>query len=301
MKSYVFNLKAEKTKTIELPSHFSTPIRPDLIHKACLVIQANKAQPYGASPTAGQRYSSKLSRRRRNYKTSYGHGMSRVPRKVTWHRGRHFGFVGATAPGTVGGRRAHPPKAEKITNLLINIKERKKAICSAIAATINKEYLTQKGFSSFNNLPLIIEKDIENISKTKDLKLLLKSFKLDKELERTYNKTIRAGKGKTRGRKYKTKKGILFVVSSSCPLVNSIQNLPGFETCIVDNLNADILAPGALPGRLVVWSLPSIEKLEKEKLFLLDKPKSSQKKEKSKDIKKPEVKKKIIKKKVNKK
>ena len=47
-------------------------------------------------------------------------------------------WVGAFAPGTVGGRRAHPPKSEKIWSKKINKKENAKAIRSAISATLLK-------------------------------------------------------------------------------------------------------------------------------------------------------------------
>ena len=52
-----------------------------------------------------------------------------------WRRGTQFMWVGALAPGTVGGRKAHPPKASKIWNLKINKKERAKAIRSALGGS----------------------------------------------------------------------------------------------------------------------------------------------------------------------
>ena len=117
----VLDLNGKNLKQIDVPEQFEGEYNQDLIKRAVMAIQSNKRQPYGAKPRAGKRYSSKLSRRRRQYKGSYGHGMSRVPRKVMWRRGMQFGYVGAHAPGTVGGRRAHPPKAEKRWNKKINI------------------------------------------------------------------------------------------------------------------------------------------------------------------------------------
>jgi large subunit ribosomal protein L4e len=43
--------------------------------------------------------------------------------------------------------------------------------------------------------------------------------------------------------------------------------LAGFDISNVNSLNAELLAPGAVPGRLTVWSLDAIEKMKKEKLF----------------------------------
>ena len=98
--------------SIELPKQFNEEIRSDLIRRAYLTILSNSRQPYGAKEDAGMRASAKLSRRRRDYKGSYGFGISRVPRKVLSRRGTRFFWVGAVAPGMVSGRKAHPPKPE---------------------------------------------------------------------------------------------------------------------------------------------------------------------------------------------
>jgi len=91
---------------------------------------------------------------------------------------------------------------------------------------------------------------------------------LKEELERCEKKKIRAGKGKMRGRKYKKKKGPLIVVSKDCKLMKSACNIPGIDVCEVKNINAKILAPGAVPGRLTLWSNAAVKLLETEKLFV---------------------------------
>ena len=45
-------------------------------------------------------------------------------------------------------------------------------------------------------------------------------------------------------------------------------NIPGIDIVEVKNINAELLAPGAVPGRLTIWSEAAIEKLGKEKLFM---------------------------------
>ena len=75
MKSATFTKTGVKGKEISLPTHFSEEIRPDLIKRAVLVIQANKRQQYGADPRAGMEYSASLSKRRRAYRGSYGRGI----------------------------------------------------------------------------------------------------------------------------------------------------------------------------------------------------------------------------------
>ncbi|MAE42860.1 50S ribosomal protein L4 [Candidatus Woesearchaeota archaeon] len=268
MKLSIFETSKSKTGEISLPRQFNEEVRPDLIKRAVLALQSNRKQPYGASPQAGKRSSAMLSKRRRAYRGCYGFGISRTPRKVLSRRGRRLFWVGAFAPNTVGGRRAHPPKAEKILSKKINKKERRKAIRSAISATVISDLVKSRGHILPENYPLVLGKNFEDFSKTKEVLATLKNFGFEKELERTNKKSIRAGKGKARGRKYKTKKGPLIVVSKENNLTKAASNIPGIEVVNVKDLNAELLAPGAIPGRLTLWTKAAIELLEKEKLFL---------------------------------
>lgn len=263
----VLDLENKEKGKIKLPNQFEEEIRPDLIKRAVLAVRSHKRQGYGASPEAGKRASAIVSRRRHNYRGAYGLGVSRVPRKIMSRRGMRMNWQGAFAPGTTGGRRAHPPKAEKVWWQKINKKERKKAIRSAIAATINKELIIKRGHKIEGDYPLIIDSSIEGIDKTKKAKEVLIKLGLRKELERCKKKKIRAGKGKIRGRKYRKKKGPLIVVSKECKLIKSAGNIPGIDIYEVKNINAEILAPGAVPGRLTLWSKGAIELMDKEKLF----------------------------------
>ena len=83
--------------------------------------------------------------------------MSRVPRLT---QGRRADL----APCVVGGRRAHPPKAEKNWSEKINKKEKKLAKESAIAVTSNKEIVIQRGhqFDDKLTLPVIVDDKFEN-------------------------------------------------------------------------------------------------------------------------------------------
>lgn len=262
MKAEILDLQGKKKGTIDLPSQFDEVYRPNLIKRAVLSIFSRKRQKYGAFPRAGFRHSVRISKRRRDYRTCYGRGISRMPRKVITRRGTQFNWVGATAPGTVGGRKAHLPKSEKEWSQKINVKERRKAIRSAIAATANKD-LVNVNFK----LPLIIESKIEKLNKTKDVNLFLANFGLNDLILRTKSKKIRSGKGKRRGRKYKKKKGILFVVSSKCPLQKSSLNIAGTDVITIDSLNTALLAPGTHAGRLTIWSESAIKEMAEKNLF----------------------------------
>jgi large subunit ribosomal protein L4e len=281
MQLTVLNITKTETGKQELPVQFSEPVRPDLIKRAVEALQNRRRQPYGADPMAGKKCSAEVSRRRRKYRGSYGHGISRVPRKVLTRRGTRFYWVGAFAPGTVGGRRAHPPKAEKNWTRKINEKENSKAIRSALAATVIKEAVANRGHKTPNNYPFLIEDAFETLNKTKLVRETLIKLGLKDELERSSKRTIRAGKGKLRGRKYIKKKGPLLVVSKQCPLIKSGRNVPGVEVVEVNALNAEILAPGTAVGRLTIFTTGAIERMNKEKLFMNIKNESTQSDKKS--------------------
>lgn len=289
MKADILDMQAARVASIDLPMQFEEEIRPDLIKRAFLSIQSSSRQTYGAFPEAGKRQYANLSRRRRDYKATYGKGISRAPRKILVKRGSQFIWVGAFAPGAVSGRRAHPPKASRIFIQEINRKENQKAIRSAIAASASQEYVKLRGHR-FSTVPIIFEDHIESIIKSKDFYNLMIKIGLNEELSRLNEKSIRPGKGKNRGRRYMKKTGPLVVVSKQCPLMNASKNMEGFEFVTINNLNAYLLAPGGHAGRLIIWSKSAIEKLKSESLFMSNKPKNNQKKE----ISEPKVEKKKV-------
>ncbi|MCD6547452.1 MAG: 50S ribosomal protein L4 [Nanoarchaeota archaeon] len=265
MKANVYSINGEVKGKIDLPKHFSEEFRPDLIKRAVLALQTHRLQPYGTFEEAGMRHVTFFTKRRHRYKGTYGYGQSRTPRKVIVRMGSRFTTIGAGVPQTVGGRKAHPPKVEKIREEKINDKERKKAIRSAIAATILKDVVKKRGhkIGDVKELPIVIEDKVEEIKKAKDAQKLLEKLGLKKEIERAKQKKVRAGKGKMRGRKYKKKVGPLFVVSKKCHLLKAAKNLAGVDAVVVKDLNAELLAPGTHPGRLVIWSEAAIKKLDK--------------------------------------
>ncbi len=249
---------------VKLPKQFNEVFRPDLIKRAVLSIQSHKRQPYGAQPGAGMRASATLSKRRKNYKTCYDKGIARTPRKILSARGLNFHWVGAVAPNTVSGRRAHPPKAEKVWDLKMNRKERRLAIRSAIAVTVNAEMVKKRGHKAES---LIVDTKFEELNKTKEVENLFLKLGLKDELERISVRKVRAGKGKLRNRRYRIKKGPLIVVSKKCALVSSARNLMGVDVCVVKDLNTELLAPGTHAGRLTLWSQGALDLLDKENLF----------------------------------
>lgn len=263
----VYDSKNTETKSVVLPAQFSEPVRTDLVKRAVLALQAIRRQKYGASPEAGKRYSAYLSKRRNSYKSTYGIGQSRTPRKILNRRGTRFYYVGALVPQTVGGRRAHPPKAEKVWTQKINVKERRKAIRSALSATMDKELVQARGHKIPKSFPFALDSSFESLSKTKDVITALESLGFQEELKRASITNIRAGKGKMRGRKYVTKKSFLFVVSKDCPLLKAAANISGADIVPVQSLNAELLAPGTHVGRLTLFTDSALDVLSQRNLF----------------------------------
>lgn len=259
------------TNTVEgkkrLPAQFNELVRPDLIKRAVEAVWSSERQPYASDPRAGKKASAKLSRRRREYRGAYGHGISRVPRKILTRNGMNMFWVAAFAPGTVKGRRAHPPVALKDWRQKINDKERRKAVRSALAAVVDRDFVARRGHVLPEDYPFIVSNSFESFSKTKQVEEALVRLGFEAELARSGRKKTRPGKGKLRGRRYRAAKGVLFVVADRCSLMDSAKNLAGVDVVDVRRLNAALLAPGAVPGRLTLFTENAIDRLEKEALF----------------------------------
>jgi len=263
MKADVLTVGGKKLKEISLPNLFSSKIREDIISK---ILETKKVQqPYGPSPQAGKSNSAsgKIRHRRHVWKTHYGKGIARIPRKIMTRKGSQFNWTGATVPQAVGGRRAHPPKPiSMINNNKINKKEMKIALASALTATgkieeMKKRYETLGNLNLKKQLPLIVD---EEFSKLKS-KELLENFKkiLGEELFKIaiIKKSVRSGKGKLRGRKYKSNAGLLFVVGKNEKVKTSMVDVKSSE-----NVSVLDLAKGK-PGRLTVYTENAIEDLSK--------------------------------------
>ena len=237
MKATVRDLNGDDAGEVDLPETFDTPYRPDLIQRAVVAAQANRKQAYGADPYAGMRTPAES--------FGSGRGMAHVPRE---------NGQGRRVPQTVGGRKAHPPKAEKDQGKRINDKERQLAVQSAIAATADVDLVRERGHQvdSEVELPLVVSDEFEELVKTKEVVSFLEAVGLDADIERADERKVRAGRGKTRGRKYKRPKSVLFVTSAEPS--KAARNLAGADVATAANVSAEDLAPGTHAGRLTVWT-----------------------------------------------
>lgn len=261
MKTKTYDLTGKEKGSVDLPKEFSSTIREDIVAK---VLEATKKhQPYSPSPVAGKQHSAKgkMVHRRHVWRSGYGRGASRVPRKIFSQKGSQFNWEAAEVPFARGGMRAHPPKIEHfLKELKINKKEFKIAFASALSATANEKYIARK-YSSLDKIdkkvPLVIS--VSKNPKTKDLLTGVKKI-LGEEL---YNvavkkKSVRAGRGTMRGRKYKSNAGMILVTGNDEDIKTKM-----FEVKAVKDINVTDLAKGGL-GRLTIYTEKAIEDLSKK-------------------------------------
>lgn len=247
----IFDLQGKPVGKTTIPDVFETPLRPDVIKRAVLAIQSSRIQPQGRDPMAGKKTSAES--------RGTGMGIARIPR-VKGGGGR-----AALAPSTVGGRQPHPPRSEKKIVKRISKKEAHLALRSAIAATASKEKVASRGHAieDVPQLPLIVTGSIEELTKTKEVEEALTNLGVLSDINRVkVSRKIRAGKGKRRGRKIKQAVGPLIVVAENKGVAKAASNIPGVDVTTVNNLNAEMLAPGTHPGRLTLWSNGAIEQLD---------------------------------------
>jgi large subunit ribosomal protein L4e len=260
MKAMIFDVQGNKKGEIQLPKVFDTVLRPDLIKRAVLAMQSHRRQVYGPDKLAGKRTSAHYHGVREGPHHMMNAEMARMSRT---HGGPPFlNMTARIVPQARKGREAHPPKLEKIWDEKINSKERVYAIKSAIAATAMKDIVAKRGHR-INDimLPIIVDDSLEDVKKSKAIEEFLEKLGLKQEMERAKEKKVRAGKGKNRGRRYKKKKSVLFVVANNKSLLKAAKNIAGADVCLVNNLNAELLAPGTQPGRLAIFTESAIKKL----------------------------------------
>jgi large subunit ribosomal protein L4e len=256
MKTKLIDKAGKAGKEIELPKNFSKKIRTDILAKVFEAQKMIQMQAYGAKKGAGAGYSASgiLKHKRHDWKSSYNKGISRIPRKIMSRNGASFNWIGATVSSTRGGRRPHAPRAEKNPFSKINKKELRLAIDSALTGTVDKKSLTKK-YNKEVESGKVFAADILSL-KTKDFLKIL-----EKVLGETFaialkKKKVRAGMGKTRGRKYKRSAGLLFVIGKEESMKRK-----GIEVVSAQDLKISDLAPNGEPGRITCYTESAIKEI----------------------------------------
>lgn len=259
MKINVLSIDGKEVEKFDVPSFFSNEVRKDLILRAVRSELSKKFQPKAPYKWAGLQTSAEYVGNKDKYRTMKNRGAAMLPHEKL-PKGR-YGRV-RMIPFAVTGRRAHPPKVEKILEEKINKKEYQKALFSAISASCIPDVVKERTGAQYK-VPYVLVDEIEKVNKSKDVLKMLENLGLNEEIQKSVNSRKRiSGVKKTRmGRAYKERKSVLFVVSNDCPLMKSGANLSGSSVVTVDKLTVNDLAPGGLPGRLVIWSKNSIQRL----------------------------------------
>ena len=250
VKVNVYSKSGSSNGEVDLPSVFETEFRPDVIRKAVNAAQANRRQPYGPTPLSGHKP---------HRSVRSGSGISRVPRATQ-------GSNAVFSPAVVGGRRAHPPRVDKVWAEKCNRKERALARASALAAAANEDAVRTRGhrFKEGLTLPVVVDDAVEAIEKTKELQAAFEAIGVADDIQRAIDGTKqRPGRGKLRGRRVRTPRALLFVVSGlEAPVLSAARNLPGVDVATPEMLSTELVAPGGDPGRLVVFTKSALNALE---------------------------------------
>lgn len=283
MKVNILDSEGKKKKEIDT-ALFDGEIREDIIQKA--VELEKRKHPYAPYYMAGNQASAsgKIRHGRRSWKTAAGKGISRVPRKIFWRRGTQFYWQAATIASARGGRRAHPPKILSMIKIKkINKKEEKKAFLGALALTasaeeVRKKYKTLENKEIKIKFPIILDEGILKL-KTKGFLESLRNILQDLNEIAIQKKSIRAGRGKSRGRKYKKTAGLLLVIGKK-----QDKKINGIEVIKTSDISiSDLASNGA---RLTAYTEEAVKELEN---MLKDKKSDKNsivKKEKKEDVQK---------------
>merc|ERR1719183_2306183 len=237
----------EKAKQVGLPAVFLAPIRPDIVNFVHTSMNKNKRQPYCVNVDAGHQTSAE----------SWGTGraVARIPR--VRGGGTHRSGQGAFGNMCRGGRMFAPTKTWRKWHRKVNVTQKRYAVASAVAASAVPALVMARGhkIEQCDEVPLVVSSGIESLTKTSAAVSLLKKFGAYDDVEKVISsKTMRAGKGKMRGRRFVQRKGPLVVYAKDGGLTRAFRNIPGVELADVSSLNLLQLAPGGHVGRFVIWT-----------------------------------------------
>jgi len=238
-----------------MPAVFVSPIRPDIVQFVHTNMNKNHRQAYAVSKLAGHQASA----------GSWGTGraVSRIPRV----NGGGTSRAGQGAFGNMcrGGRMFNPTKVWRKWHRKINVNQRRYATVSSLAASAIPALVMARGHRVENvpELPLVVDDSFEEVQKTQAVIELLKKVGAYDDVEKVKaSRNLRAGKGKSRNRRYVQRRGPLVIYKEDSGIVKALRNVPGVETCCVTRLNLLQLAPGGHLGRFCVWTKGAFESLD---------------------------------------
>ncbi|KMZ63961.1 60S ribosomal protein L4/L1 [Zostera marina] len=242
--------------SVPLPDVMKTPIRPDIVRFVHSQMSNNTRIPYAVSKNAGHQTSAE----------SWGTGraVSRIPRVAGG--GTHRAGQGAFGNMCRGGRMFAPTKIWRKWHRNVNVNIKRHAVASALAASAVPSLVLARGhrIQSVPELPLVVSDSAEGVEKTSSALKVLKEIGAYADVEKAKDShSIRAGKGKSRNRRYVNRKGPLIVYGTEgSSIVKAFRNLPGVDIVNVERLSLLQVAPGGHVGRFIIWTKSAFEKLD---------------------------------------
>lgn len=233
-----------------MPKVFSSPLRLDLVRSVHTNMSKNKRQAYAISKMSGYQTSA------RSWGT--GRAMARVPRVKGG--GTHRAGQAAYANFCRAGGMYAPTRVWRRWHRKVNLKEKRKALAAAVAATAVVPLVMARGhrIEGIGEVPMVVDDSIEQINKTKDAIKLLETLGLGAELERVDK--VR-GHGRD-GRKKRPVGPLIILRASAVEGRRAFRNIAGVEVACVERLNLLKLAPAGTLGRLCIWSKSAFEAVD---------------------------------------
>ncbi len=244
-----------KTGSHVLPAVFSTGIRTDIVNFVHTNVNKNRRQGHAVNYEAGMKHSAE----------SWGTGraVSRIPR--VGGSGTSRSGQGAFGNMCRKGRMFAPIRIWRKWHRMTNLKQRRYAVATALAASAILPLVQARGHrvDSVPEFPLVIENSVEKIERTREAVRFLKFIGAWNDVQKVIDTSkIRAGRGKIRNRRHRTRRGPLVVYSGqNVPLIKALRNVPGVEVVHVTRLNLLQLAPGGHVGRFVIWTEDAFKEL----------------------------------------
>ncbi|KAG0139569.1 hypothetical protein CROQUDRAFT_666306 [Cronartium quercuum f. sp. fusiforme G11] len=241
--------------TVPLPAVFTAPIRIDVVATIHKNLAKNNRQAYAVSSKAGEQTSAE----------SWGTGraVARIPRVAGG--GTHRSGQAAFGNMCRGGRMFAPTKIWRRWHVKTNLKQRRYATVSAIAATAVPSLVLARGhrIERVQEIPLVIADEVEGLQKTREAVKVLKTLGAQADIQKvSSSRTLRAGKGKMRGRRHRQRRGPLVIYNEDKGITRAFRNIPGVEVVSVHRLNLLQLAPGGHIGRFVIWTQGAFAQLD---------------------------------------
>jgi large subunit ribosomal protein L4e len=233
---------------VVLPAVFSTGIRTDIVNFVHTNISKNRRQGHAVNYEAGMKHSAE----------SWGTGraVSRIPR--VGGSGTSRSGQGAFGNMCRKGRMFAPIRIWRKWHRKSNLKQKKFAIATSLAASAILPLVQARGHrvDAVPEFPLVVDNSVEAIERTKEAVRFLRDIGAWADVKKVASTVrVRAGLGKLRNRRYRTRRGPLVVYSGkNVPLLRALRNVPGVETVHVSRLNLLQLAPGGHVGRFTIWT-----------------------------------------------